>query len=433
MKDMKESITYPLSAIQWETYEEFLQDPELTQHNTAVCMPFERSSAQRFLRAMQQMLDEHRYLHIHLVRQGDEIMVCEDWQMPNNVHYLRMSEAEWEAAQPTFTKPFDAFNEACVRLYLVETDIQVYVIMECFHLFFDGISHRALWNAFEEAIQGKPLYQQGDIAAEINRREIASYDSDAYRRAKEYYLKKFEGQQMTDYCRETDNPLGPAISSHPMVSATVIDEGCQRIGHTPTTIFFAAYALALAYMSGERRVAFYTVNHGRSDRRLTDHVYGHYLGSLPIIIDTDPNQTVAELLSQTRSEIFCSMRYRIYPEYHLLRELDLDDGTEIGYTAANIPEYIHIDGKLWDTYHIDPSFTGEHSSTYITRRESLYEVYTDCSSALYTQEQIDTLSEITGQMAVLLVGDQNETLNILYKKRNEKNLISGLWQYSSCL
>ena len=414
---MKESITYPLSAIQWEAYEEFLQDPHLTQHNTAPCMPFERSSAQRFLRAMQQMLDEQRYLHIHLVRQDGDIMVCEDWQMPNNVHYLRMSDAEWEAAQPTFTKPFDAFNEACVRLYLVETDTQVYVIMETFHLFFDGISQRALWNAFEEALQGKPLYQQGDIAAEINLREIASYNSDAYRRAKEYYLKKFEGLQVTDYCRETDNPLGPAISSHPMVSAVIIDEGCQRICQTPTTVFYAAYALALAYMSGETRVAFYTMNHGRSDRRLTDHVYGHYLGSLPIVIDTDPNQTVAELLSQTHREIFSSMRYRIYPEYHLLRELDLDDGTEIGYNAVNIPEYINIDGKLWNTYHIDPSFTGEHSSTYIARREDLYEVFTDCSSALYTQEQIDTMSGITGQMALLLVGDQNEKLNNIIPKK----------------
>ena len=366
---------------------------------------------------MQQMLDEQRYLHVHLVRQDGDIMVCEDWQMPNNVHYLRMSDAEWEAAQPTFTKPFDAFNEACVRLYLVETDTQVYVIMETFHLFFDGISQRALWNAFEEALQGKPLYQQGDIAAEINLREIASYNSDAYRRAKEYYLKKFEGLQVTDYCRETDNPLGPAISSHPMVSAVIIDEGCQRICQTPTTVFYAAYALALAYMSGETRVAFYTMNHGRSDRRLTDHVYGHYLGSLPIVIDTDPNQTVAELLSQTHREIFSSMRYRIYPEYHLLRELDLDDGTEIGYNAVNIPEYINIDGKLWNTYHIDPSFTGEHSSTYIARREDLYEVFTDCSSALYTQEQIDTMSGITGQMALLLVGDQNEKLNNIIPKK----------------
>jgi hypothetical protein len=253
-------------------------------------------------------------------------------------------------------------------------------------------------------------------------REIASYNSDAYRRAKEYYLKKFEGLQLTDYCRETDNPLGPAISSHPMVSATIIDEGCQRIGQTPTTVFYAAYAIALAYMSGETRVVFYTFNHGRSDRRLTDHVYGQYLCSLPIVIDTDPNQTVAELLSQTHREIFCSMRYRIYPEYHLLRDLGIDgiagDATEIGYNAADIPEYINIDGKLWNTYHIDPSFTGEHSSTYITRREDLYEVFTDCSSALYTQEQIDTLSKITGQMALRLVGNQEETISniIFYKK-----------------
>ena len=144
-----------------------MQAPELTQHNVTLCMPFERSSAQRFQRAMQRMLDEQRYLHIHLTRQGDDIMICEDWQMPNKVHYYRMSDAEWEAAEPTFTKPFDIFNEACVHLSLVETDSKCYVVMENHHLFFDGISQRALWNAFEEALQGKPLYQQGDIAAEM--------------------------------------------------------------------------------------------------------------------------------------------------------------------------------------------------------------------------------------------------------------------------
>lgn len=408
---MKESITYPLNAVQWETYEEHMEDPQLTQHNTTLYMPFERSSVERFQRAMQQMLDEQRYLHIHLVRQGDDIMICEDWQMPNNVQYLRMSDAEWERVQPTFTKPFDLFNEACVHLSLVETDSQCYVVMETHHMFFDGISQRALWNAFEEAIQGIPLYQQGDIAAEINRREIASYDSEAYRRAKEYYMKKFEGLQLTDFCRETDNPLAPAISSGPMVSATVINEGCERIGKTPTIVFYAAYALALAHMSGETRVAFYTMNHGRSDRRLTDHVYGYYLGCLPIIVDTDSRQTIADFLSQVYREVFSSMRYRVYPLYHLLKDLDLDDvGTEMGNNTSEIYEYTHIDGKLWPAYYINPSLTGEHSSTCIIFRDTLYEVSTDCSSALYTQAQIDQLSELIGEYAIRLVGDQGETL-----------------------
>lgn len=409
---MKENIIYPMNATQWDTYGDTLQSTQLTQFNTTVCMPFERSSAQRFLRAMQQMLDEHRYLHIHLVRQGDDIMVCEDWQMPNHVHHLRMSDEEWKAQESTFTKPFDPFNEACIRLFLVETDSQVYVIVDTFHLFFDGISHRAVWRAFEEALQGIPLYQQGDIAAEINRREIASYNSDAYRHAKEVYLKKFEGLHLTDYCRETDNSLGPAISAHPMVSAAIVDEGCKRIGKTPTTVFYAAYALALAHMSGEKRVSFYTINHGRSDRRLTDHVYGNFLGCLPIILDTDPNQTVAELLSQVNRELFSSMRYRIYPFYHLLQDLDIgDNGTAMGYNTTDIYEYVYIDGKWWPTYHIDPTLTGDHSLTIIRLRDTLYEVSTECSGALYTQALIDELSQITGELALRLVGDQDEKLS----------------------
>ena len=416
---MKESITYPMNANQWEIFKEWDQDRAMTEYNTTVCMPFERSSVQRFQRAMQQMLDEQRYLHVHLVRQDGDIMVCEDWQMPNKVHHIHMSDSEWEEAQASFTKPFDPFGEACVRLFVVETDSKMYAIVETFHLLFDGLSQKAIWNSLEDALKGVPIYQQGDIAAEMNRREIEGYSSEAYRRAKEYYLKKFEGVRFTDYCHDCDNPLAPAISAHPMVSATIIDEGCQRIGQTPTTVFYAAYALALAYMSGETRVVFYTMNHGRTDRRLTDRVCGNYLGCLPIIIDTDPNQTVAELLSQTRREIFCSLRYRAYPLFHLLRDLDLDDiGTEIGYDAAVIFEYFDIDGALWPTYHIDPSLTAEHSSTYLTRRNSSYEVFTDCSSALYTQEQIDTLSEITGQMALLLVGDQEEKLsNIIPLKK----------------
>lgn len=416
---MKENITYPLNALQWETYEEFLEDPQLTQHNTDVCLPFERSSAGRFLRAMQQIIDEQRYLHVHLVRQNDEIMICEDWQMPNKVHHLHMSDFEWEEAQASFTKPFDPFGEACVRLFVVETDSKMYAVVETFHLLFDGLSQKAIWNSLEDALKGVPIYQQEDIAAEMNRREIEGYSSEAYRRAKEYYLKKFEGLHFTDYCRDCDNPLAPAISSHPMVSATIIDEGCQRIGQTPTTVFYAAYALALAHMSGKTRVAFYTMNHGRADRRLTDRVYGNYLGCLPIIIDTDQNQTVAELLSQARREAFSTLRYRAYPLFHLLRDLDFDDiGTEIGFNAAAILEYFDLDGALWPTYHIDPTLTAEHSSTYLNRRDSFYEVFTDCSGALYTQDQIDELSKITGEMALLLVGDQEGKLsNIIPLKK----------------
>ena len=80
-------------------------------------------------------------------------------------------------------------------------------------------------------------------------------------------------------------------------------------------------------------------------------------------------------------------------------------------------ELPQIDGKLWPSYHIDPTFTGEHSSTIVVHRDTLYEVSTDCSSALYTQGQIDELSQLVSEFALQLVGDQEETLNNIIPKK----------------
>ena len=91
----------------------------------------------------------------------------------------------------------------------------------------------------------------------------------------------------------------------------------------------AAYALALGQMAGTEKVAFYTISHGR-DRRHGNRVYGNYLSCLPVLIDTSPEQTDGELLSQTKSQLFISMRNKVYPLFHLLRDLRLDDiGTEM--------------------------------------------------------------------------------------------------------
>ena len=40
---MKESITYPLNAMQWETYEEWNQDRAMTEYNTTVAIEVPRT------------------------------------------------------------------------------------------------------------------------------------------------------------------------------------------------------------------------------------------------------------------------------------------------------------------------------------------------------------------------------------------------------
>lgn len=410
----KENIIYPMNAMQWETYKEWDQDRAMTECNTTVCMPFERTSAQRFQRALQKILDEQRYLHIHLIQQGDDIMICEDWEMPNNVRYIRMSDKEWEDAQATFTKPYDIFNEPCVRLYLVETDSQVNVIIETFHLFFDGLSQRALWDSFEDALQGIPIYQQGDIAAEMNRREIADYASASYQRAQAYYKSAFAGIQFTDICHNSNSPWGRLIFSHPLIPIDVIDAGCQRLGISPTIMFNAAFALTLGQMANEQKVLFCAISHGR-ERRLCSHVYGNYLNCLPILIDIKGEQSILELLQQTKSQLFIKMRNKPYPLDHLLRDLGLRDiGTEVSYEGNYIFEYINVDGKSYPTYHIEPDLCFQHLAACILIRGNQYELAVDGSDALYTQEQLETFGQLMGQYSIKLATE------------DEKNTISRL-------
>jgi len=59
---------YPMNAMQWEMYEEWCEDPAMTQYNLTVCVdvPRDKCSSERMRSACQAVLDAQRYLHILL-------------------------------------------------------------------------------------------------------------------------------------------------------------------------------------------------------------------------------------------------------------------------------------------------------------------------------------------------------------------------------
>ena len=86
-------------------------------------------------------------------------------------------------------------------------------------------------------------------------------------------------------------------------------------------------------MSGEQKVVFYNISHGRN-RKLNENIYGNFLSCLPILIDTDRRQTVKALLAQTKSQMFISMRNKVYPLYHK-RRYHYTESSKKGKIALN--------------------------------------------------------------------------------------------------
>lgn len=420
---------YPLNSTQEDMLRE--SNMETMENGFQVTVFFEvpadRLSADEMAAACQEFLDINHYAHVHLVRQEDgQLMISESTDMPNNVHRYKMKHSEWDARQSEFARPFKLLEEPGVRLNVIETEQKTVVCYSFCHIFFDGISIKLVCSAIDNVVNGVPIEDQDDIAAVWNREEIASYESETYQRARQTVCEKFKGRKYTDICRQTDNPWGQTLYAcylldydrmkHIRLNAGALSEEQQ---HTMmTTICVAAYALALGKMAGTPDVVFMTTNHGRVDKRLRANVLGCFIKSLSLRIDVNPEQSVAELISQTRTALFGTMRTLIYPWLHQMRDLQVPPedqvGTEMNVSGTGIYEYASIHGIDYPNFHIEMPESEEHIFMVVQIREEGLTFNVEGSEALYTQEQLDTMARLSGEYTLQLIGDQSKKLKDIH-------------------
>ena len=420
---------YPLNSTQEDMLRE--SNMETMENGFQVTVFFEvpadRLSADEMAAACQEFLDINHYAHVHLVRQEDgQLMISESTDMPNNVHRYKMKHSEWEARQSEFARPFKLLEEPGVRLNVIETEQKTVVCYSFCHIFFDGISIKLVCSAIDNVVNGVPIEDQDDIAAVWNREEIASYESETYQRARQTVCEKFKGRKYTDICRQTDNPWGQTLYAcylldydrmkHIRLNAGALSEEQQ---HTMmTTICVAAYALALGKMAGTPDVVFMTTNHGRVDKRLRANVLGCFIKSLSLRIDVNPEQSVAELISQTRTALFGTMRTLIYPWLHQMRDLQVPPedqvGTEMNVSGTGIYEYASIHGIDYPSFHIEMPESEEHIFMVVQIREEGLTFNVEGSEALYTQEQLDTMARLSAEYTLWLIGDQSKKLKDIH-------------------
>jgi hypothetical protein len=390
-------------------------------------VPANRLSADELAAACQKVLDTNHYTHVHLIRQEDgQLMISESTDMPNNVHRYKMKHSEWEARQSEFACPFKLLEEPGVRLNVIETEHMTIGCYSFCHIFFDGISIKLVCSAIDNAVNGVPIEDQDDIAAVWNKEEIASYESETYQRARQTVCDKFKGHKYTDICRQTDNPWGQTLYAcylldydrmkHIRLNAGALSEEQQ---HTMmTTICVAAYALALGQMAGTTDVVFMTTNHGRIDKRLRANVLGCFIKSLSLRIDVNPEQSVAELIGQTRTVLFGTMRTLIYPWLHQMKDLQVPPeeqvGTEMNVSGAGIYEYANIHGIDYPSAHIEMPESEEHIFMVVQIREEGLTFNVEGSEALYTQEQLDTMARLSAEYTLQLIGDQSKKLKDIH-------------------
>lgn len=412
---------YPLNATQedilsetnWETMENAFVVSAYIE------LPYQYFSYEKVVAGYQEVLDKLHYCHVHLVKADGKLMISENTDMPNTVNRYQMTYAEWEARKHEFARPFKILEEPGIRINVIKTEKCIIVNNVFLHLFFDGISIKGTCNAFEDVTRGVPLADQGDICAKWNVQEIASYGSDAYERAKASTLEKLKGLSYTDICRQTSNPWGRTLYSIYLLDYSRMSDVRQNTNALTkeqqdkmmTTICVAAYALALGQMAGTTDVCFMTTSHGRTDKRLTHQVLGNFIKSLSIRINIDPTQSVKQLLAQTQTALFGTMRTIGYPWTHAMRDLGIPAecqvGTEMNVSGSGIYEYMNLFGVEYPCYRIEAPESAKHAFMVVQIREEGLTFNVEGSDALYTKEQLDELARLSGEYTLLLMGNQS--------------------------
>jgi DnaJ-class molecular chaperone len=151
---------------------------------------------------------------------------------------------------------------------------------------------------------------------------------------------------------------------------------------------------------------------------LRANVLGCFIKSLSLRIDVNPEQSVAELIGQTRTVLFGTMRTLIYPWLHQMRDLQVPPeeqvGTEMNVSGAGIYEYANIHGIDYPSVHIEMPESEEHIFMVVQIREEGLTFNVEGSEALYTQEQLDTMARLSAEYTLQLIGDQSKKLKDIH-------------------
>jgi len=331
--------TYPLLQSQLGVLLQSMQHPESTQYNLPICifMPL-AMNRQRVALVVQRLVSSIPELHTRFVLDGqDEIRQWSDMSMQIPVVSRQSTEAELQAyIHDGFIRPFNPFGgEPLFRTEVVATEKGVWLLADGHHTIVDGMSLTpVLTRAFAKIAEGKGweglppfgMYQ----AAEA---EVASFGSEAYQRAKDYFARKFTGLQMATLSWGRYGEPGPMGRVTAIVGRSRCEEWCREYSVNPSHLFQAAFSYVMSVLTREEQVAFTAENHGRGDRRLLGCV-GMFVKTIPMLIDANPACRVIDFVRSQREELKEAISHIDYPFTHFCRDLGLKPGVTFNFMAV---------------------------------------------------------------------------------------------------
>lgn len=390
--------TYPLLQSQMSVALEWIAHPETTKYNLPVYLDFSKKiDSERISKALTRIVEAREVLHLQIVQdENGEIRQYVDSEMQIDIPMRNMSDNDAKSyIERDFLRPFNPFaSEPLVRFEIIETDNHNYLLADLHHIIADGTSFSPIWcnRDLVAALKGEQLPVFNYTVLQYAEEEQASFNSVGYERAKEYYKEKFSDVSFTDISDIRKSVWGNQIICSEFINASEVEEWSRENGVTSNMLFMAAYSIVLSRFSREEKVAFCTLNHGRSDRRVRD-IYGMFVKNSPVIADVCPHKTAMDFVAEQRRELMATIRYGAYPITHFCRDLNKPLCTVFAFQGGEMLEGLDFEGEYVKATQLPHGLTDEELGCMIYTVGNDYEIRLTASDALYSNNRLESFAK----------------------------------------
>ena len=404
---------YPLLQSQLGIFMEWMKDPSVTQYNLPTCSKLPKTvDIKRMQEALTRIIRERSTLRTRFVVENGEPRQYIDDQMVIPVPIKTMTDQETaDYIDHDFVRPYDLLSgEPLLRVELIVAETFNWLLLDIHHSIGDGVTLApnltiydlpAAYNGepFEKVEYARNSVDAGGVARvpeygmyEYAEDEQSSFGTENYNRAAQYYKEKFAGVDFVTLAGNPESHLGNMVRESAFMPVDEVDKWCQENGTTSNLLYMAAFSLVMSRLSREKQVAYYSVNHGRMDKRLA-RAYGMFVKSVPILADVVPEAKVIDFIKGFRRELMSTIRYGVYPFNHFCRDLGVKPMVSFGFQGFAMQEYFELEGERCSSVQLPKGKIDDDMSCVIYLRNGQYDIRMESSDALNSSETLRTVAD----------------------------------------
>ena len=415
------SNRYPMSETQLGFYYAWLRNPDSTEYNVPYLYKFSKNiDADKLEDSFRKALALHPIYSVKILHEDGDIFIAPEKDRWFDIERLTASEDQLNDIYKAFVRPFDLRNEQLIHASIIETEESVVLLFDTFHMVSDGNTLVMFFKDLDKIYRGIAPDPEKASYFEYILAEKESFKTDAYNNAKQHYKDLFDGVSMSKTLLQLPGDVGEACSVSSFVPAEVVDNFCKTYSATTNLLMMAAYSYVLSMFSREKKVAFYTVNHGRTERRFRTS-FGPFIKSAPICIDLSQDISVIDFILSMKREMMGIIRHGVYPFSHFCQDLGIIPETSFLFQLG-MEEKTEVGGEKIRVYPLPVTKVTNNMNMVVFENLGQYELRLGYNDAKHTKYEMQQFADCMRDTIYAMIGNPTSMLSdLLWSNQSIRN------------